>query len=68
MLSVNGSPAMNKSADPKLAELAVSLREKTEAREEAQAALTSARDEQAAASQAIRNHLRATYGVDPWRL
>jgi hypothetical protein len=54
--------------DKRLEELAAGLAERKAEREKAQAALDVARRAEVAANQTIRDHLKVTYNVDPWRL
>jgi hypothetical protein len=55
-------------ADTRLEELTAGLAELKAEREKAQAALDVARRAEIAANQSIRDHLKAKYKVDPWKL
>lgn len=55
-------------ADDTLKELADKLALATRGRNEAQAKLDVARKAEVEAQQAVRNHMKTTYNVDPWRL
>jgi hypothetical protein len=60
--------SLEQAVDNRLKELSADLAAATAERDKAQSALDVARRTEVAAKEAVRNHMKATYGVDPVRL